>query len=251
MNPRVLTALPVYNEASHVAGVLAEVRRFADDILAVNDGSSDDTAAVLAQVPGIQVLTHEQNMGYGAALRTAFCYAIRNNYDVVVTIDCDGQHEPRLIPEIAAAVFPEDGEPVDIVSGSRYLQAFAGDSVPPKDRQHVNVEITKTLNRELNLNLTDSFCGFKAYRTLPLENLNITELGYAMPLQLWVQAHRLGFRIVEFPVPLVYLDEERSFGGSLDDSERRLAYYREVLDRELATSADVQAGRIQQTTLCD
>jgi glycosyltransferase involved in cell wall biosynthesis len=251
MKPRVLTALPVYNEASHVAQVLAEVRRFADDILAVNDGSSDDTATVLADVPGIQVVTHEQNMGYGAALRTAFCYAIRNNYDVVVTIDCDGQHEPRLIPEIAAAAFPDEGEPVDIVSGSRYLQTFAGDSAPPQDRRRVNVEITQLLNRELGLNLTDSFCGFKAYRTLPLENLNITELGYAMPLQLWVQAVRLGFRVIEFPVPLVYLDEERSFGGSLDDSERRLAYYREVLDREFAAAADIESGRTSQPTLCE
>jgi glycosyltransferase involved in cell wall biosynthesis len=251
MNPRILTALPVYNEASHVAQVLAEVRRYADDILAVNDGSSDDTAAVLADVPGIQVVTHEQNMGYGAALRTAFCYAIRHNYDVVVTIDCDGQHEPRLIPEIAAAVFPDDGEPVDIVSGSRYLKTFSGDSVPPQDRRRVNVEITQILNRKLGLNLTDSFCGFKAYRTLPLENLNITELGYAMPLQFWVQAVRLGFRVIEFPVPLVYLDEERSFGGSLDDSERRLTYYREVLDREFAAAADIEAGRTSQPTLCD
>ncbi len=251
MKPRVLTALPVYNEASHVAEVLGEVGRFADDILAVNDGSSDDTAAVLAEIPDIQVVTHEQNMGYGAALRTAFCHAIRHDYDVVVTIDCDGQHEPRLIPEIAAAVFPDDGEPVDIVSGSRYLKTFAGDSVPPQDRRRVNVEITKLLNRELGLNLTDSFCGFKAYRTLPLEKLNITELGYAMPLQLWVQIVQLGFRVVEFPVPLVYLDEERSFGGSLDDSERRLAYYREVLDREFATVADIVAGRRPQPTLCD
>ena len=249
MKPRVLTALPVYNEASHVVQVLAEVRRFADNILAVNDGSSDDSANVLAGIPGIHVVTHEQNMGYGAAIRSAFCYAIRQEYDVVVTIDCDGQHEPRLIPEIAAAVFPDAGEPVDIVSGSRYLQSFDGDSIPPEDRRRVNVEITKTLNRELGLSLTDSFCGFKAYRTLPLENLNITELGYAMPLQLWVQAVHLGFRVIEFPVPLVYLDEDRSFGGSLDDSERRLAYYREVLDRELAIAASAASDHGQQATL--
>lgn len=248
MKPRVLTALPVYNEAKHVAGVLAEVQRYADDVLAVNDGSSDNSAEVLAGVPGLLIETHEQNMGYGAALRTAFCYAIRHEYDVVVTIDCDGQHEPRLIPEIAAAVFPEDGEPVDIVSGSRYLQTFTGDSVPPEDRRRINVEITKTLNRELGLKLTDSFCGFKAYRTLPLENFNITELGYAMPLQFWVQAVKLGLTVEEFPVPLVYLDEDRSFGGSLDDSERRLAYYRQVLDRELAVAA---ATGQNQSTLCD
>lgn len=252
MKPRVLTALPVFNEASHVEAVLREVRRFADEILVVNDGSSDGTGDVLAGIDGILIETHEKNQGYGAALRTAFCYAIRHDYDVVITIDCDGQHEPSLIPTLAASVYPENGEPVDIVSGSRYLKTFDGDSTPPEERRRVNVEITRFLNETLDLKLTDSFCGFKAYRTHALENLRITELGYAMPLQLWVQAVRLGFRITEFPVPLIYLDEDRSFGGSLDDSERRLKYYYEVLDHELRTAptaSEVAAG--SRPTLCD
>ncbi|MGE3314222.1 MAG: glycosyltransferase family 2 protein, partial [Planctomycetaceae bacterium] len=67
-----------------------------------------------------------------------------------------------------------------------------------------------------------------------LPKFRITELGYAMPLQLWVQAVAAGMRIVEFPVPRVYLDEARSFGGSLDDARRRMAYYEEVLEREMA-----------------
>lgn len=257
MSPQVLTALPVFNEESHVAEVLAEVRKYADNVLVVDDGSSDGTADVLRSIPGILIETHEQNQGYGAALKTAFCYAIRHGYDVVVTIDCDGQHEPSLIPELAAAVFPVDAEPFDIVSGSRYLKQFDGDSLPPEERRRINMTVTEFLNERLGLNLTDSFCGFKAYRTLPLENLRITELGYAMPLQLWVQAVDLGFRITEFPVPLIYLDEERSFGGSLDDSERRICYYREVMDRELAQAAahaaasESAAAATPKTTLCD
>ncbi len=242
MQPKVLTALPVYNEEAHLLPVLAEVCRYADDVLVVNDGSKDGTAKVLSSIPGIQIATHLTNQGYGAALRTAFNYAIEHKYDVVVTIDCDGQHEPSLIPTIAAAVFPENDEPYDIISGSRYLKRFDGDSVPPEERRKVNVEVTKLLNQELGLNLTDSFCGFKAYRTLPLENLCITELGYAMPLQLWVQAVRHGFRIQEFPVPLVYLDEKRSFGGALDDSAKRMAYYREVFDRERAACCPSACG---------
>lgn len=251
MKPRVLTALPVYNEATHVAPVLREVTRFADDVLVVNDGSSDGTNDVLLSVPGIRVVSHGENQGYGAALKTAFCYAIRNNYDVVVTIDCDGQHEPSLIPAMAAAVYPTNGEPVDIVSGSRYLETFDGDTPPPEDRRRVNVEVTRYLNEKLNLNLTDTFCGFKAYRTHALENLKITELGYAMPLQLWVQAVQLGMRITEFPVPLIYLDEERSFGGSLDDSEERLQYYYEVMDRELDAPSDTKVTTQPGPTLCD
>ncbi|MCA9051275.1 MAG: glycosyltransferase family 2 protein, partial [Planctomycetaceae bacterium] len=80
---------------------------------------------------------------------------------------------------------------------------------------------------------TDAFCGFKAYRVSSLAGLDITNNGYAMPLQLWIQAADLNWRIREFPVPLIYLDEERSFGGSLDDAAVRLTHYRDVLNAEL------------------
>src|ERR1700691_1342786 len=81
---RCLTALPVYNEARHIPDVLAEVRRYSHNVLVVNDGSSDDTPNVLAREPGITVVTHPHNLGYGAALRTAFDYAIAHQYDVLV-----------------------------------------------------------------------------------------------------------------------------------------------------------------------
>ena len=82
--------------------------------------------------------------------------------------------------------------------------------------------------------MTDAFCGFKAYRVEALARIKLSETGYAMPLELWVQAASHKLTIIELPVPLVYLDEQRSFGGSLDDAETRLAYYHEVLDRGLA-----------------
>ncbi|MDB5387292.1 MAG: glycosyl transferase family 2 [Planctomycetaceae bacterium] len=233
MSPRILTALPVYNEAAHVPGVLAAVRRYSPEILVINDGSSDGTAEALSKEADIHVVTHSQNQGYGAALRSAFNYALNDDYDVLVTIDCDGQHQPELIPELAAALFA-DGEEWDIISGSRYLKHFDGDSLPPADRRRINMDITNALNKRLGLHLTDGFCGFKAYRVPVLSMLNVTELGYAMPLQVWVQAAANGLRIKEFPVPLIYLDETRSFGGSLDDSKRRLEHYRSVINRELA-----------------
>src|SRR5690606_31182434 len=114
-------------------------------------------------------------------------YALRHNYDVLVTIDCDGQHQPQLIPEIAAQVFASDDAPWDIVSGSRYLEIFDENSSPPADRRRINVEITRQLRDCFGVELTDSFCGFKAYRVDALRHFEITELGYAMPLQLWVQ----------------------------------------------------------------
>lgn len=234
MSRRILTALPVYNEERHVGPVLDVVVQYSQDVLVVDDGSSDGTPELLARRTDVRTVTHDPNQGYGAALRTAFAYALENEYDVLVTIDCDGQHEPKLIPELAAAVFPEDDEPYDMISGSRYLQTFPGDSAPPEQRRAINREITDWLNRRFSWGLTDAFCGFKAYRVPALSDLNITDTGYAMPLQLWIQAARLGWRIKEFAVPLVYLEEERSFGGSLDHAPRRLLHYYDVLHKEIA-----------------
>jgi len=150
---------------------------------------------------------------------------------VLVTIDCDGQHEPQRIPR-----FIESCRDVEIVSGSRYLRHFAGDHRPPGDRRRINHLITEELNRRLNLTLTDAFCGFKAYRVAALARFQLAETGYAMPLEFWVQAANLGLRILEVPVPLIYLDEERSFGGALDNAETRLAVYRRVLQRSIAAA---------------
>ena len=234
MKDRILTALPVYNEAAHVRQVLEHVLQHANDIVVVNDGSTDGTDAALAAFSEvIHVENHNGTRGYGAALKTAFDYAVRYGYDTLVTIDCDGQHQPRLIRDIAAQI--DDPEnPADMVSGSRYLKDLDSNSVAPEDRRRINMQITGCLNEQLGFDITDAFCGFKAYRVSSLLDLDITDIGYAMPLQLWVQAADLDWRISEYPIPLVYLDEDRSFGGSLDDADVRLAHYRGVLNAELS-----------------
>jgi dolichol-phosphate mannosyltransferase len=234
---RFLTALPVYNEVGHVTPVLDEVLRYSPDVLVVDDGSIDGTSELLRRRGDVRLLSHEKNRGYGAALRSAFDYTLAHGYELLVTIDCDGQHSPRRIPEFVAAA-----EQADIVSGSRYLQQFPGDTAPPVDRRRINEQITELVNRRLGLQLTDAFCGFKAYRASALPRLNITEPGYAMPLQLWVQAAHAKLTIIELPVPLIYLEEQRSFGGSLDDAGTRLAYYRKVIDRSLAAQEPAASG---------
>jgi glycosyltransferase involved in cell wall biosynthesis len=237
MRNRTLTALPVYNEAEHLTAVLAEALRYSEQVLVVDDGSTDGTSELLAARDDVHRITHYRNRGYGAALRSAFDFVVCGGYEILVTIDCDGQHEPQRIPQ-----FVEACRSADVVSGSRYLKRFAGDSRPPQDRRRVNRLITDELNRMLGLSLTDAFCGFKAYRVAALSRIELAETGYAMPLELWVRAAELGLRIVELPVPLIYLDERRSFGGSLDNVETRLAVYREVLQRALAGRQPLAVG---------
>jgi dolichol-phosphate mannosyltransferase len=246
MPRRFLTALPVYNEVAHVTPVLDEVRRYSSDVLVVDDGSSDGTGDLLAARRDIRMLRHSQNRGYGAALRSAFDYALAEGYDVLVTIDCDGQHEPQRIPQFVAACTDE----VDVVSGSRYLETLADQTPPPADRRRINRLITEEINRRLGLRLTDAFCGFKAYRVPALACFDLIEPGYAMPLELWVQAADCGLRIVELPVPLIYLDEKRSFGGALDDAQTRLAHYCDVMDRSERRVAERRGNRRTVRTSC-
>lgn len=228
-----LAALPVYNEENYVDNVLAEVSKYADNVLVVNDGSSDGTAERLEAWPQVHVVHHPQNRGYGAALKTAFQFAIDHDYEYLITLDCDGQHQPKRLPRFVSAC-----KNADIVSGSRYLKHYVGDSVPPSQRLFINKQITRQLNELLCLNLTDAFCGFKAYRVEALKLLDITDDGYAMPLELWVQAAMRGLRVIEIPVPLIYLDLNRSFGGALDESEKRLQYYNDCIDRSVMAMKD-------------
>jgi len=226
---KTLAVIPVYNEAESIAEVVEDTRKFVDNILVVNDGSTDGTREVLEalSVPGLVVIHHDANRGYGRTLIDAFEYAVREDFDCVVTLDADGQHEPEAIPHLLS-----DIALADIVSGSRYLMRFEGASVPPYDRQCVNRKLTALLHWRLGFDITDAFCGFKAYRVEALKRLRLTEQGYAMPLQLWVEAAVLGLTVREVPVKLIYRDVNRSFGGNLDRTTVRMQHYLDVIERE-------------------
>ena len=227
---KLLVAIPVNNEERHLQAVLQQVRRYSPQILVVNDGSTDRTPDLLGQNADLHVVTHEKNRGYGAALISAFNFALASDCDVLVTMDCDGQHEPARIPVLLEAIHD-----VDIVSGSRYLREFRQNTLPtPVDRRHINETITRELNDLFALRLTDAFCGFKAYRREALAKLHITETGWGMPLQIWVQAAQVGLRVKEVGVPRLYLDPNRAFGGVLNDANERLAYYRRIIRDALA-----------------
>ncbi len=231
---RTLVAIPVYNEEKYLSGVLRRVREQGHDILVIDDGSTDATPSILANERGIALIRQPRNVGYGHSIRASFAYAVHERYDLLVTMDCDEQHEPGEIPLFLAAA---DRGDADIVSGSRYMSVVAGNDTPPPDRRRINHLITAEINDRLGaamgLELTDAFCGFKAHRVEALARLDLSENGYAFPMQLWAQAAAAKLRVRELPVKLIYNDLSRTFGGMLDDPDRRLAHYRAVLHREL------------------
>jgi glycosyltransferase involved in cell wall biosynthesis len=232
---RAVIVMPLYNEAATLGGVLDEVRRYTRaPMLVVNDGSTDGSAGILAaaeaRLPDIHVLTHAVNEGYGRSLIDGFRHAIDGRFDVAVTIDCDRQHEPHLIP-----AFLDESRRFDIVSGSRYHPEAPGAQDPaPPDRQRLNEEITHIVNELTGYRLTDAWCGFKAYRVSGLARMRLDEPSYGMPLQVWLQAARLGLTVAEVPVPRIYKNPDRRFWGGLDDPEARRTYYLAIIDREVS-----------------
>lgn len=235
---RTLIAIPVYNEQKYVRRVLTAVRERADHVLIIDDGSTDATPDIVAELQrplDLHVIRHPDNAGYGRSLREAFNHAQHHDYDWVITMDCDEQHEPQLIPEFIARA--EAGD-LDMVSGSRYLDAAPAKDLPPADRRRINAIITAEINERFGLHLTDAFCGFKAHRVEATRDLNLTENGYAFPMQLWVQSVAHNHRIGEIPVDLIYNDLNRTFGHGLDQAEARLNHYRCVLYREIRSWVD-------------
>ena len=253
---QLLIAIPVYNEHKYVRTVLEKVKKYHDDILVIDDGSGDGTGELLSELAAtsdIRLIRHPVNRGYGQSLIDAFCYADRHGYDWVITMDCDEQHEPEMIPEFVRQIRSEDCPPWDIISGSRYLQTQLDGDLPPGDRRAINATITALLNELFGWNLTDSFCGFKAHRVAAMRKLPLTETGYAFPLQLWPLAHAAQLRIKEIPVRLIYNDPTRHFGGLLDDAAVRLQHYKDVLHRELRRikeQSDRQAAEQRLVCTC-
>ncbi len=242
---RTLVAIPVYNEARYVRAVLGRVLAHAPDVLVIDDGSTDATPRLLPEFP-VEILRHAKNRGYGKSLRDAFRHAIAEDFDWLITMDCDEQHEPAAIPAFLEEAARDRS---DVISGSRYLAVAAGDDAAPPDRRVINATITDEINARLfpapARPITDAFCGFKAYRVDALRRLRPTVSGYAFPMQFWVQAVAAGLRVSELPVRRIYNDPSRTFGGHLDDAAVRLAHYRHILHREirrLASSLPAEAA---------
>ena len=231
MNKKYLVFIPVYNEKKSIRDILDQVRHLPDDldILVIDDGSTDTTPSILREITGIQVIYHGHNKGYGQTLIDGFEYAIRKGYEYIITIDSDKQHQPGEISKFIEASEARDD---DIISGSRYLKPSQDAFLEaPEDRIRVNRRITEHINRLTGYQLTDSFCGFKLYRVEALKRLQLTETGYGMPLQLWIQAWKQNLKVSEVAVELIYFDH-RAEQSPPTKTFRRYRYYLQIIKNE-------------------
>jgi len=226
----ILITIPAHNESGYVDDILTAVSKYCSNILVIDDGSDDGTDKLLKKYKSIEVITHKTNEGYGRSLIDAFEFAGNEDYGWIITMDCDHQHQPAWIPRFFKEIEKDNA---DIISGSRYLLSTDHENVPA-DRMRINRCITALLNSALRIDITDAFCGFKAYRLESLKKLKLTEKGYGLPLQLWIQVAVAELKISEIPVPLIYYDKKRNFTGLLELPKYRMKYYMDVIEKEFA-----------------
>jgi glycosyltransferase involved in cell wall biosynthesis len=192
--PRQLIVIPAWNEARSIAGVVAACRTSAPDfdVLVVDDGSSDGTAAI-AKRAGARVVSHPYNIRYGAALQTGYLYALREGYDLVVQLDADGQHDPADAPLLAAPILAGKA---DLVVGSRF---HAGSTYEMPLLRRLGSAWFRVLVRALSgVELGDPTSGLQALSrgVLELYSTEIFPLDYP-DADVLVLAARSGFRITE------------------------------------------------------
>lgn len=213
---RTLVAIPAFNEEASIGGVLdgLAAHHSLADVVVVDDGSHDRTTAI-ARAAGVRVLRHAINLGVGGAMGTAFRYAAKNGYEVLVQFDADGQHRPEYIGELANALAS-----ADVVIGSRYATADGYQSTA--GRRVVHRTIARVASLYARTRLTDATSGFRAAgpRAIAIfsEHYPVEWLGDTV--ESIVLASRQGLTIREIPVVM----NERA-GGVPSQSFFRAALY--------------------------
>src|SRR5207302_4238867 len=207
---RIIAVLPAYNAERTLAATLADVPVGSiDEVLLVDDGSTDNTVQVAREM-GLTVIQHPQNRGYGGNQKTCYRYALEHGADVVVMIHPDYQYDSRVIPHAVGII--ELGI-CDVVLGSRVRsrdEALAGGM--PRYKYIANRFLTTFENLALGQNLGDFHSGFRVYRREVLERIPFENNSddFVFDTQFLVQAVQLGFRLGDVPVPVRYFAEASS-----------------------------------------
>ncbi|ELZ77940.1 dolichyl-phosphate beta-D-mannosyltransferase [Haloferax larsenii JCM 13917] len=204
--PEVLVAIPAYNEGETIADVVAQSKQYADQVVVIDDGSSDDTVSE-ARSAGATVIVHEVNKGYGGALKTAFSEAERSGASHLVILDGDGQHDPKDIPELVAH---QQTHEAAIVIGSRFEQGSETD-LPLYRRVGLRV-VNALTNLSLGVvrkrsRIEDTQSGFRAYNRQAIESLaNDEDVGDRMgaSTDILYHAHKNGYEVKEVGTTIDY-----------------------------------------------
>lgn len=208
-NQKIIVVMPAYNAAQTLAKTVAEIpREIVDEILLVDDASSDETV-VLARELNLTIFQHEQNFGYGRNQKTCYREALKHDADIVVMVHPDYQYSPNLIVPMAGMI--AYGE-YDTVLGSRILGKGALDGGMPLYKYIANRFLTLAQNILINQKLSEYHTGFRAFRREVLETLPLEENSddFVFDNEMIAQAVYFGYRIGEISCPTRYFEEASS-----------------------------------------
>lgn len=195
---KICVLIPAYNAQETLGFVLKKIQPFKIDTLVVNDGSSDETKRVVSE-NGAQLLEHPLNLGKGVALRTGFQYILQKGYQVVITLDADGQHDPSEIPsllKIFQIVKP------DILIASRAAEFGKMTFL----RRFWNRLGVKAVARLCHSDITDSQSGFRLIRTKVLKEVDFSTSRFETELELLIKACKKGFSVLSVPINTQQVD---------------------------------------------
>ena len=195
---KITVGIPAFNEEKNIASIIQKLNQVADTVIVCNDGSTDNTAKI-AEKMGAIVITHQQNLGYGEAIRSLFLKARELDSDMLVTLDSDGQHR---ISDILPVIDPIITNQADLVIGSRFLEDNQEDM--PKYRKIGIKMITSLANSSLEHSVSDSQSGFRAYGKNVLSKITPSENGMGVSNEILIKVSKKGFRIVEVPIVVSY-----------------------------------------------
>ena len=191
----VCAVIPFYNESNTVSEVVLNTLNFVDTVIAVNDGSVDNSELKIENLERVILINLKKNLGKGAALKTGFAKAISLNFSKIITLDADLQHDPELIP-----VFISELDHYDIVIGNR-LNNLKG---MPLQRRLSNKLSSFLLSLKTGKQILDSQCGFRGYSSSLLQNIETTYSGFEAESEIIVLGVRKGFEIGFVKIPAKY-----------------------------------------------
>jgi glycosyltransferase involved in cell wall biosynthesis len=196
---KIIACMPAFNEEKYIGSLVLQTRRYVDEVIVIDDGSTDATVEI-AKLAGARVIQHGGNKGYGAAIQSIFAEAKRIDPDILVVLDADAQHSPWQIP---ALIKPITDGGYDCVIGSRQAQKKR---IPFYRRigQKIILHSVKTISEN---ELTDSECGFRAFSRKAIHAIELKETGMAVSAETVAEATRKNLKVTQVPVNVTYYDD--------------------------------------------